>query len=92
MEYLNKGDEFFIIIKGVVSVQIPNNTTIKDWAVKKKDYKMLQEWKRTVFDIKAQEVQDERSEKYQVEARKKQDNCRRHSLMRKITNNSPGES
>ena len=43
LEYGEKGDEFFIIIQGVVSVKVPNNS-IKDHQMKLRDYRNLQRW------------------------------------------------
>ena len=37
MEYGDHGDEFFILIRGLVSIQIVNKN-IKNWAVQKKDH------------------------------------------------------
>lgn len=43
---------FYFILKGEVSI-IGKNTEIKDWNGKNKKLKQLQEWKKTVFDVKA---------------------------------------
>jgi hypothetical protein len=48
-EYGDSADDFFIILRGVVSVQIPN-PSIVDNAVKRKDYEALLEWKKNIFD------------------------------------------
>jgi hypothetical protein len=52
MEYGENGDEFFIIIEGVVRIQLPNKT-VKDWTVLRRDYKFLLDWKKKIFDPKA---------------------------------------
>lgn len=55
VNYGESGDEFFIIIQGIVNVLVPNNQ-ISDWLVKWKDFKVLKEWKETDFDIRALKV------------------------------------
>ena len=55
MTYGEKGDEFFIIIQGVVNVLIPNKE-IENWGVKYSDWKYLKEWKEIDFDVRALKV------------------------------------
>lgn len=64
MEYGEFGDEFFIIIEGVVRIQLPNKT-VKDWTVLRRDYKFLLDWKKKIFDPKAQIAKNNRLEDYQ---------------------------
>lgn len=52
MEYGDFGDEFFIILKGIVRIEIPDKK-IKNWAVQRSDYKRLLEWKEKDFNIRA---------------------------------------
>lgn len=63
MEFGDKGDEFFIIMQGLVSVQIPNKA-INDWYMYRKDYKWLKEWKKNEFDPKAKKAELVRMESY----------------------------
>lgn len=43
-EYGDVGDKFFIIIKGLVSIKIPN-PTLKEWRLERKRFENLLEWK-----------------------------------------------
>jgi signal-transduction protein with cAMP-binding, CBS, and nucleotidyltransferase domain len=45
------GDKFYIILKGVVSVQI-RNPRIQDYRLQEREYNKLKEWKRDEFDPK----------------------------------------
>jgi signal-transduction protein with cAMP-binding, CBS, and nucleotidyltransferase domain len=56
IDFGQSGDEFFIIISGVVNVLVPDYTSIPDFGVKWKDYKILKEWKETVFDLRALKI------------------------------------
>ena len=51
-EHGDKGDTFYIIIQGLVSVQLPNNN-IKNWSFARKEFLKLQKWKQNEFDPKA---------------------------------------
>jgi hypothetical protein len=44
MKFGEIGDKFYIIVKGLVSIKIPN-PSIKDWKQEHKHYKSLLEWK-----------------------------------------------
>ena len=57
------GDEFFIIINGLVSVQSPN-PTIDDWKIKQNDYKHLLKWKEEHLDKKVQRMKRETYDRY----------------------------
>ena len=61
--YDEHGETFFIIIKGVCQVQIPN-PTIKDWKSRHKDYQTLLSWKESHFDHKIEEAKRITYERY----------------------------
>jgi len=63
MTYGEHGSEFYIIIKGVVSVNVPN-PIIADWSVKYRDYKSLLKWKEQEFELKVQKAKNETFELY----------------------------
>lgn len=65
--YGEAGDKFYIILRGVLSIITPNST-IKDRAVKFKDYQMLLEWKENEFDKKAKSCKREHYDGYQEKA------------------------
>jgi hypothetical protein len=48
-EFGEFAENFYVIISGVVSVQI-RNPKIKNWAEQRNSFKMLLEWKEKVFD------------------------------------------
>ena len=54
-EYGDIGEKLYIIIKGLVSVRIPN-PSIKDWVLKRKHFMALMEWKREHLDPKIDEA------------------------------------
>ena len=70
MNFGEKGNKFYIILKGVVSVQIPNQQ-IKNLQLKRKDYASLLDWKKTWFDPKAEAAKQERIEAYQQQTETK---------------------
>ena len=45
--YGDRGETFYIIIKGLVGVRIPN-PKIKDWKLKHEDFKRLRKWVNTL--------------------------------------------
>ena len=49
------GDKFYVIIKGVVSVHVPN-PAIKDRAVKYRNFQNLMEWRDNEFQKKVEEA------------------------------------
>lgn len=49
IEYGEKANHFYIIIKGVVTVRIPN-PEIQDWSFKRRDYLNLLKWKKDILD------------------------------------------
>tara|TARA_B110000285_G_C15055044_1_gene579102 strand:+ start:123 stop:725 length:603 start_codon:yes stop_codon:yes gene_type:complete len=57
----DEGDKFYIILKGVVSVQI-QNPSIKDYRLVERDFNKLKEWKKDEFDPK---LKSELENKYQ---------------------------
>ena len=48
-----KGENFYIIIQGIVSVSIPN-PQIKERALQLRDFEQLLEWKEKEFDPKVE--------------------------------------
>ena len=44
--------KFYLIVSGVVQVEIPNMQNIYGWLGKWKDYQKLLEWEEKVFDPK----------------------------------------
>jgi PAB1-binding protein PBP1 len=65
------GDEFYIVMKGVVRVMV-KNPSVRDWGIEYKYYGQLKEWKKK-FDIKAKQVEKERMEEYQLDMKQKQE-------------------
>lgn len=55
------GDIFYIIIKGLVSIQAPNAElgTVSDFNWKRREYQELLEWKTKRFDPKVETVKKE---------------------------------
>ena len=51
IRYGDKGDWFYLILKGVVSVEIPN-PTIKNWKTDYEEYIKLKQWRETVLEEK----------------------------------------
>ena len=45
----DEGDKFYIIIQGVVSVQVTNEK-IQERLFKRREYEQLKKWKKDVFD------------------------------------------
>ena len=45
------GKRFYIMVRGVVSVDVPH-PAIQDYGIKLRDYQSLLEWKKGVFDFK----------------------------------------
>jgi len=70
-EINSTGDEFYIIMKGIVRVMV-KNPTVRDWGMEYKYYGQLKEWKKK-FDIKAKQVEKERMEEYQLDIKEKQE-------------------
>ena len=56
-EYGEIGDTFYIIIQGVVSIQLRNNN-IKNWAYARKQYNKLLKWKELEFDPRVADAQE----------------------------------
>ena len=50
--YGEVGNEFFLILKGLVSIQIPN-PAVPEWKIKWRDYQKLLDWKKSTFDPRA---------------------------------------
>ena len=72
IDYGEKGDRFFIIISGIVSVVIPN-PLIKNRALQRRDYEQLQLWKQNDFDPRVEIAKKEQHESYQEEKSSKQE-------------------
>ena len=70
-EYGNEGDLFYIIIKGLVSIKIPN-PTISDWRMHRKRYDDLIEWKTKKFERRKDKAIRERYEEERLYATKKE--------------------
>jgi hypothetical protein len=51
IQYGDKGDKFYILLLGVVSINIPN-PEIKNWDWQRRTFLELERWKREVFDKK----------------------------------------
>jgi hypothetical protein len=49
IEFGESGDKFYIILLGVVSINIPN-PKIQSWGIKRRRYQQLLQWKQEVFD------------------------------------------
>ena len=63
MKYGEKGNKFYIMLRGVVSVMVPNSQ-IRSLPIKRKDFNYLLEWKKNHFDPKAKKAQEARIEEY----------------------------
>jgi hypothetical protein len=57
-------DFFYLIIRGSVSVQIPN-PEIKKWDILRKDYLRLKAWKEEEFDPKMKKAKTEAENTYE---------------------------
>lgn len=55
------GDKFYIILKGVVSVKVPN-PAIKNRYSLWKEYQQLKEWKENVFDLRVRQAEKKRKD------------------------------
>ena len=64
--YGDPGSEFYIILKGLVGVQIPN-PKVKEWKLKRRDYQSLLEWKHSYFDPKVAIAKKIAHERYLLE-------------------------
>ena len=62
----DEGDKFYIIVQGVVSVQIKNDQ-IKERMFKRREYDQLLKWKGEVFDPKVEKAKADFFENYQEE-------------------------
>lgn len=72
VKYGDIGDLFYMIIKGSVSVQIPN-PEIKKWDIFRKEYLRLKQWKWEEFDPKARRAKKEAEARYKVVDKEKTD-------------------
>lgn len=63
INYGDIGDQFFIILKGVVSVHIPN-PNIEQRHTKKRDFERLLKWKKEDFDLRVKAFKDQHTEDY----------------------------
>ena len=70
-EINSTGETFYIILKGIVRVMV-KNPSVRDWGMEYKYYTQLKEWKKK-FDVKADQVEKERMEEYQLDIKKKQE-------------------
>ena len=77
INYGEHGDKFYIIIRGVVSVQIPN-MSIKSWIHHRKEYQYLKEWKKNEYDPKVDKARKEFLKLYKIDGNKEA-----HSIMQK---------
>jgi hypothetical protein len=67
-----EGDKFYVIIKGVVSVLIPNPSAVSQAGIPKgmtitmmkREYDNVLKWKKHVFDIRMEEAKLERLDTY----------------------------
>ena len=71
IRYGETGDKFYVILKGVVSAQVPN-PSIKDWPFEYRHYKNLLQWKKEEFDPKVEKAKKLHQDSYTREAVKKQ--------------------
>ena len=69
IKYGDKGDKFYIILKGVTSVKVPN-PEIMDRAAKLKDFQFFKFWKENIFDPKAKKAEQDIMESYQDQIKK----------------------
>ena len=53
-----RGDKFYIILQGIVTINI-KNPKIPDWKARNQDLKYLLKWKSTVFDPKCEQIKKE---------------------------------
>ena len=60
--YGEHGETYFIILKGVCGVQVPNHAQIDNWHDARKHYLSLLEWKETEFDPKVESARVEAHE------------------------------
>lgn len=79
------GNDYYIIVKGVVSIQIPN-PSIVDRTIKLRDYKRLQKWMDQEFSVKMEQAKQDMQESYIMDAKKKQEDQRFHRLKTKKMN------
>jgi hypothetical protein len=52
-EFGDIGDKFYMILKGIVSIQVPNQK-VKNWDFYWNQYSKLKEWKSN-FDLRVEE-------------------------------------
>ena len=57
------GNKFYIILKGVVSVQIPN-PNLKDKALIERDFNNLKIWMKEEFEPRVNAAREDAMEKY----------------------------
>jgi hypothetical protein len=62
-KYGEKGEKFYIVVKGLLSVEIPN-PSIKKWKAERKDYEQLLSWKKD-FDKKTEVIRQKLFDEYQ---------------------------
>ena len=69
IHYGTEGRTFYIIIKGLVSIQIPNQMQdlSADYSFKRREYMKLLEWKTNVWDPKVQKLREEHYKKCKEE-------------------------
>lgn len=63
MEYGDTGENFYVILQGIVSVQI-RNEKITDWPGKRRDFLKLKNWRETEFETRIKEAMKDRYESY----------------------------
>ena len=56
--YGEHGETYFIILKGVCGVQVPNQVQIENWHESQKHYLQLLEWKEKEFDPKVEAARE----------------------------------
>lgn len=69
MNHGDRADNFYIILRGIASVLVPN-LAIKDRSVKWRDFQKLKEWKEKDFDIRAEEAKTKHFDDYITQTRK----------------------
>jgi hypothetical protein len=57
------GNKFYIILKGVVSVQIPN-PNLKDRALCERDFNNIKKWMKEHFEPRIAAAKEDQFEKY----------------------------
>jgi hypothetical protein len=62
----DKGDKFYVILKGSVSVHI-RNPIIKEWKIQWLRYKELKRWKAENFDKRANKAREQYMDSYQTQ-------------------------